>query len=278
MRRLATFLALALALTGACARSPRLIHLATTTTIDGSGLLAVLVAEFQKDSGLELQAVVGGSGRALDILDMGDVDLAFTHDPEAERAFFDRGEFAEYRKVMFNDFVIAGPTEDPAHVRAATSAVDAMTRIAASAEAFASRADSSGTHSRELSLWKAAGRKPEGPRLIETGQGMAPTLRIASERRAYVLTDRPTLTQIGPTLRLVVLNEGDPVLLNTYAVMYRRGLSGDRLDHARAFLTWLTDGRGRHVIEAFTIRGAKSFTVWPTDRPRSKPSDMPHAQ
>jgi ABC-type glycerol-3-phosphate transport system permease component len=154
--------------------------------------------------------------------------VALTHDPDAERVYLDKGVFGDYRKVMFNDFVIAGPAADPARAREAATAADAMSRIAASGHTFASRADTSGTHSRELLLWKQAGRKPLGPKVIETGQGMAPTLRIASERQSYVLTDRATYRQLESTLRLVILNEAI-ILLNTYAASYRRGLTGDRL-------------------------------------------------
>lgn len=276
MRRFAVLLALVAALASSCARPPRLIHMATTTSVENSGLLAALLPEFEKDAGLTVQAVAVGSGRALDILDRRDADLALTHDPVAERTYKDRSVFGDYRKIMYNDFLIAGPAGDPAKVRQATSAVDAMTRIAASTTGFASRADSSGTHSREQQLWKAAGRIPLGARLIETGQGMAATLRIASERQAYVLTDRSTFTQLATTLKLAILNEGDPILINTYAITYREGLTGDRLDNARRFVAWITEGRGRDVIASFEIRGSRTFTIWPAGRPGANPEDTPH--
>jgi tungstate transport system substrate-binding protein len=266
------------ALAPGCARPARVVRLATTTSVESSGLLALLLPAFEKDSGITVEAIAVGSGRALDILDRRDADVALTHDADAERRYLDRGVFGDYRKLMFNDFLIAGPADDPARVRSASGAVDAMGRIAASSSSFASRADSSGTHSRELLLWKAAGRKPAGGHLIETGQGMAPTLRIASERHGYVLTDRATFTQLGPTLRLEILSEGDPALLNTYAVTYRQGLTGARLDQARRFFDWLADGRGRELIDGFAIRGQRVYTVWPLDRPRSHPEDLPHAR
>ncbi len=265
-------------LASACARQAGVVHMATTTSVESSGLLAVLLPAFEKDAGISVQAVAVGSGRALDILDRRDADVALTHDADAERRYLDRGVFGDYRKLMFNDFLIAGPADDPAEVRAATTAIDAMRRIAASSSTFASRADSSGTHSRELQLWNAAGRTPAGERLIETGQGMAPTLRIASERNSYVLTDRATFTQLGPTLRLAILSEGDPALLNTYAVTFRHGLTGDRLDRARRFFLWLADGRGRELIDGFAIRGQRVYSVWPLDRPRAQPEDLPRAR
>ena len=276
MRRFAVLFALVAALAASCARPPRLIHMATTTSVENSGLLASLFPEFEKDTGLTVQAVAVGSGRALDILERRDADLALTHDPVAERTYKDRSVFGDYRKIMYNDFLIAGPAGDPAHVRQAIGAIDAMTRIATSTFAFASRADSSGTHSREQQLWKAAGHVPEGARLIETGQGMGATLRIASERQAYVLTDRSTFTQLAPTLKLAIVNEGDPILINTYAIMYRDGLTGDRLDNAKQFVAWISEGRGRDLIASFEIRGARTFTIWPAGRPGANPEDMPH--
>jgi len=261
-----------------CGRGANVVPMATTTTIEGSGLLAVLLTAIKTDLGLDVEAVTVASQRALEILERGDADVAFTHDPDAERAARENGTFGDYRKVMYNDFVIAGPSSDPAKIKDATSAVDAMGRIADAGAAFTSRADASGTYARELLLWKQAGRKPGGERLVEAGQGMSPTLRIASERQAYVLTDRATLTQIGATLRLALLYEGDSILVNTYAVSYRAGLTGSRLDHARKVALWLSEGRGRDVITGFTIKGQPAFHVWPLDRPRSQPGDVPHGR
>jgi len=282
-RRLATTLitlivSIAAVLGQGCGRGANVVAMATTTTIEASGLLAVLVPAIKTDLGLEVEAVTVASQRALEILERGDADVAFTHDPDAERAARESGTFGDYRKVMYNDFVIAGPAGDPAKIKDAASAVDAMGRIADAGAAFTSRADSSGTYSRELLLWKQAGRKPAGERLVEAGQGMSPTLRIASERQAYVLTDRATLTQIGATLRLTLLYEGDAVLINTYAVSYRAGLTGSRLDNAKKVVAWLGEGRGRDVITGFTIKGQPAFKVWPLDRPRSQPGDVPHGR
>jgi tungstate transport system substrate-binding protein len=260
---------------GACERPDRLLRVATTTSVENSGLLATLLPQFEREAGTRVQAVAVGSGRALDILERRDADVVLTHDPDAERRAVDRGILAGYRKVMFNNFLIAGPPADPADLRDASSAADAMARIAGSGRAFASRADSSGTHARELLLWRLAGRAPSGARLIETGQGMEATLRIASERQCYVLTDRATFTQLRPTLHLVPLYAGDAALINTYGAGYREGLAGDRVVRARGWLDWLSDGRGRAAISAFAVRGTRVFTVWPPDRPRSRPEDLP---
>jgi tungstate transport system substrate-binding protein len=275
MRRLTS--AALLTLAAACAPPANVLHMATTTTVDNSGLLAELLPAFRAATGVEVRAVVGGSGRALDLLSRGDVDVTITHDPEAERALFERGVFAAYRKIMFNDFVIAGPSANPAGVLRDDGATAAMARIAATGT-FASRADSSGTHSRELQLWEAARAKPSPDRLIETGQGMAATLRIASERQVYVLTDRATFSQLAPTLRLTILNDGDPLLVNTYAVAYRTGIDDGRLERARRFFDWVADGPGRGVIGRFQVRDQPAFFVWPADAPGAVPGDLPHAR
>ena len=276
MRRLISASLASLAI--ACGGRGGVLHLATTTSVDNSGLLSAVLLAFQEDSGIRIDAIAVGSGRALDILDRRDAEVAITHDPDAERRYFDQGIFGDYRKIMFNDFVIAGPAADPASVRSAPTAVDAMRRIATAGASFASRADSSGTHSRELALWRAARRRPEGARLIETGQGMAATLRIASERQAYALTDRATFSQLQRTLELAILSEGDSQLINTYAASFRQGLTGERLDQARRFLDWVSDGRGRDVIDGFLINGQPGFTPWPSTRPRKNPDDLPHGR
>jgi tungstate transport system substrate-binding protein len=268
-------ISLALGVGSGCSHDARVVPMATTTTIDNSGLLSVLLPALKSDLNLDVRAVAVASGRALEILERRDADVGFTHDPDTERIYRDKGVFGDYRKVMYNDFVIAGPGADPANAKAASSAADAMGRVADSHIAFASRADSSGTHSRELLLWKNAGRRPVGETLIETGQGMSATLRIASERQAYVLTDRATFTQMSSGLRLAILYAGDSVLINTYAVSYRKGLTGARLEHARNVMQWLCDGRGRDVINGFLVKGQPAFYAWPLDKPRSQPGDLP---
>jgi tungstate transport system substrate-binding protein len=261
-----------------CARAPEVLHLSTTTSVENSGLLAVLLPAFLAETGIDVQAVAVGSGRALAILERGDVDASLTHDPDAEQRVIDAGHIGKYRKLMYNDFVIAGPPADPAGVRKISRALDAMRRIVAAGASFVSRGDSSGTHMRELALWRDAKVTPQGPALIDTGQGMAATLRIASERKAYVLTDRATLAQLGSTLQLVVLSEGDPLLINTYAILVRSGLSGDRQAHADRLFTWLTEGRGRTMIDQFRVKGQVGFIPWPLDRPHGRPSDLPNAR
>jgi tungstate transport system substrate-binding protein len=207
------------------------------------------------------------------LLRRGDADVALTHDPIGEAAFLREMPSATYRKIMFNDFVLVGPSGDEAVTHQAADAPDAMRRIAASTAVFVSRGDESGTHAREQQLWEKAGAKPRAGRLLETGQGMAATLRIASERHAYTLTDRATFTRVAHSLRLEPLFERDSDLVNTYAVVIPSGAA--RQNDAMRFMGWISDGDGRARIDAFTIAGSRPFVVWPRGRPRDRPDAAP---
>jgi tungstate transport system substrate-binding protein len=257
-----------------CAEQTRPIRLATTTSVDNAGLLQAILPSFRQATGIDVRVLAVGSGRALQLLRRGDADVALTHDPIAEAALLKEIPSAAYRKIMFNDFVLVGPARDEAAVRQASSAADAMRRIASSTAAFVSRGDESGTHTREEQLWQQAGARPGADRLLETGQGMAATLRIASERRAYSLTDRATYMQLAHVLTLQPLFEHDPELLNTYAVVV--------LDDAAPesgpirFMTWISDGDGRALIDSFTLANTRPFALWPAGRPRDRPDALPH--
>jgi tungstate transport system substrate-binding protein len=262
----------AAAITG-CGGQPGGLRLATTTSVDNSGLLEAILPSFHRKTAVDVQVLAVGSGRALQLLRRGDADVALTHDPVAETAFLEDVRGAHYSKIMFNDFVIVGSAEDRASVAAATTAIDAMRRIAGSGAPFISRGDESGTHAREQQLWRDAATKPPADRLLESGQGMAATLRIAHERGAYTLSDRATFLQLSPTIALRVHFEGDPALLNTYAVIVLP--RSPRRDDALRFVDWIADGEGRPLIAAFTVGGAHPFTVWPADRTRDVPDAVP---
>ena len=268
----------AVVLLGACvacsARGPEPLVLATTTSVGNSGLLDLLVPAVDRELRIRLQSHLVGSGQALRMLERGDADVAISHAPVRERDFLANHPGWLYRKIMFNDFVIIGPANDPAGIRGARDAVEAMARIARSGESFVSRGDGSGTDEREQALWAVADVRPQSSRLIVAGQGMAGTLRIAGKMRAYTLSDRATFNQLSRAIESRLLFEGDPSLLNTYAVVVP-----DRTnDHGRvagAFATWLADGNGRALIDGFRVRGAPAFHVWPSGRPRSLPTDLP---
>jgi tungstate transport system substrate-binding protein len=216
-----------------------------------------------------------GSGQALTLLKRGEVAVGVTHDPQAEAAALAGGVITGYRKIMFNDFIIAGPAGDPAGAARASDAADAFTRIAASDAPFVSRGDASGTYSREQALWALATHRPAPQRLLEVGQGMGGTLRIANEKNAYTLSDRATFEQFRRTLRLTLLYQGGSALLNTYAVFVRPGLTGSEQAAAEKLAGWLADGDGRPLIERFVANGQAVFHLWPLGAPRSSPSDLP---
>lgn len=270
-------LAAALAVSAACSR-PDMLRVATTTSVDNAGLLDAIVPEFERVAGVDVQAIAVGSGQAFQIARRGDASLLLTHEPIGERALFNDGLIVHYRKVMFNRFVIAGPPADPAAVKGAVSARDAMRRIASHDALFVSRGDESGTHIRENSLWSQAGRRPAPPRLIETGQGMSSTLRVASERQGYVLTDDATLARLSGALALEVLFENDPALVNTYAVAILTTARPARSAAAERFARWLAEGEGRRHIDAFRINGRQVFFSWPADVDATAPESIPEAR
>jgi tungstate transport system substrate-binding protein len=256
-----------------CGAQSRQIVLATTTSVGNSGLLDVLVPLLQHQRGLAMRTHLVGSGLALKMLERGDADLVISHAPSAEKSALAAHPSWRYRKLMFNDFVIVGPPDDPAHLRGAADAGVTMQRIAASHSRFLSRGDQSGTHEREESLWQAAGARPSGDRLIVAGTGMGATLRIASETGAYTLTDRATFGQHQRTLRLAIVFDGDPLLLNTYAVVV--DASGPREHAATMVFDWLTDGPGREAIADHRVGGTQAFFTWPPGRAREDPEALP---
>lgn len=269
--------AVALALVGAgCARrSPEPIVLATTTSVGNSGLLDVLLPPFENEVGLRVRVHLVGSGRALRMLERGIADVAISHAPEREEALLREHPGWFYQKLMFNDFVIVGPPADPAGVSGARDPEAAMRRIAGRRVRFVSRGDSSGTHERELMLWRAAGARPDGDALITSGQGMAGTLRVASEMSAYALSDRATFAQIEPAVELKIVYDGGPALLNTYAVVVPQENGRPRRSEAAVFGRWLTERRAREIVAAYRVRGTPAFTVWPDGRAAGSPAAVP---
>jgi tungstate transport system substrate-binding protein len=275
IRPLALVLAAATSLLPGCARSNGVeLVLVTTTSVGNSGLLDALLPVYQQNAGVRFGVHLAGSGRALVMLGDGDADVAISHAPEAEAKALAAHPRWWYRKIMYNDFVLVGPPDDPSRVRDATSLEEALRRIAAGTAPFFSRADASGTDEREQTLWRLVGTRPAEKQLIATGAGMGTTLRIASQQAGYTLSDRATFLQLAPALSLLIVSEGDPRLLNTYAVIVNR----DRPDTGAAamvFGRWLSDGAGRDHIGSYETGGMKAFHLWPLDRPREHPSDVP---
>ncbi|MGH9348552.1 MAG: substrate-binding domain-containing protein [Vicinamibacterales bacterium] len=257
-------LVLAAALAGACGAHgpPVYIVLATTTSVGSSGLLDVLVPAWRREGGVEIRPMLVGSGRALRLLEEGQADLVISHAPGMEAAMMATHAAAwHYRKIMYNDFVLVGPAADPAAARTAATLEDALRGIAASKTPFVSRGDRSGTHEREQALWQLAGIAPG--EVLTSGAGMAVTLRQASDQDAYTLADRATFEQMKGRVQLQIVWQGDPRLLNSYAVVVNR--LGPRSAETLAFADWLAGGRGREAIAAYRIHGSglPPFTVWP---------------
>jgi tungstate transport system substrate-binding protein len=253
----------------ACAERPATptLDVATTTSVQNSGLLEALLPHFTSAT---VRVHAAGSGRALEMLKDGIVDLVISHAPETEAKYVAEHPDWRYQKLAFNRFIVVGPPDDRAHAKDATSVLDAFRRIAAAPVNFVSRGDSSGTHEREQKLWKLAGVMPASDRLLTSGQGMANTLRQADEKQAYTLSDEATFWQLQRQIDLVALSEGDDLLLNTYAVIYPRAV-----DTAATFAEWLTRGEGRRRIDGHRIEGRVAFRVWPDACPGDQPSALP---
>lgn len=229
--------------------------LASTTSTEDTGLLDALIPTFEDESGYTVKLISGGSGQALETARRGDVDVLLVHSPDAEKEFVASGDGIERALVMYNDFVLAGPPDDPAGVRAAGGISPALQAIAARSAAFISRGDDSGTHMMELKQWRAAGIEPAGePWYAESGQGQGATLQLASDRSTYALTDRGTFLVRRDGLDLDLLVEGDEALRNYYHVIV---VNPDRhdtnVDAARAFAAYITGTAGQEIIRAFGV-------------------------
>ncbi len=235
------------------------IKCASTTSTQNSGLFEYLLPEFEKDTGIKVDVIAVGTGAALELGRRGDVDVVFVHAKEDELRMLKDGWFVNRHDVMYNDFVIVGTPDDPASVHKATSAVDAFKRIASAKARFISRGDNSGTNKKEVKIWRASGINPKGQKwYLEVGQGMAKTLRIASNMNAYTLTDRGTYLSLvdRESLGMKILFEGDPMLFNQYGVM---AVNPERHRHVRfkeamKFINWLVSERGQKVIASFRDR------------------------
>jgi len=230
----------------------RSLILATTTSTQDSGLLDVLLPAFTKDTGWKVTPLAVGSGQAIELGRRGEADVLLVHSPAAEDTFVAEGTAGPRRLVMHNDFVLAGPADDPAGARGLPAA-QAMRKIAAAQAGFVSRGDDSGTHAREKQLWEENKIVPAGAWYRSTGQGMGATLRVASETSAYTLSDRATYLAQKANLALEVLSEGDKGLLNIYHVIELTKRAGDRVrpEAAKAFADWMTGERAQEMIGDF---------------------------
>src|SRR6266852_1184841 len=234
---------------------PTTVILSTTTSTQDSGLLDVLVPMFERTSGFTVKTIAVGTGQALALAARGEADATLAHAPSLEKKYVADGKMTNRRLVMYNDFVVIGPEDDPAKIKGEKSAPAALEKIAAAGSRFVSRGDKSGTHVLEQALWKQIGVTPSGSWYIESGQGMGATLGIADDRKAYTLTDRATLLAFGKRVRLAVMVEGDRPLLNVYSVMEVNPANGPRVNAAggKAFAEFMLAPEAQAVIKSFGL-------------------------
>ena len=253
----------------------KLIRLATTTSTENSGLLTYLLPQFEKDSGYKVHVIAVGTGKALRMGRDGDVDVLLVHALKAEEKFVAEGFGDKRFPVMYNDFVIVGPADQVSSFASVGKATDALEKIASSNKRFVSRGDDSGTHKKELSLWKASNSMPGSNKdewYIQAGQGMGKVLQMAGEMDAFTLTDRGTWLSYMGKLPLKIVFEGDPVLFNPYGII---AVSQKKHPHsnkagADALIHWMTSEKGQHLIGEFKVAEKVLFTPSATTMAKAK--------
>jgi tungstate transport system substrate-binding protein len=239
------------------------LRLATTTSTENSGLLAELLPPFEQANDCKVDVIAVGTGKAIKIGETGDVDVVLVHARSKEDKFVADGFGVDRRDVMYNDFVMLGPTGDPAGIQGMRDAAAAMGKIAAAKATFVSRGDDSGTHTREKQLWKAAGVSPSGDWYLEAGRGMGEVITMATERGGYTLSDRGTYLAYMTKTDLKIAVEGDPGLFNPYGVIM---VNPAKHPHVKAgltqkFMDFLVSEQGRQLITSYKVNGNQLFYV-----------------
>ena len=249
------------------AESGKTLMMATTTSTDNTGLLDYLAPKFQEATGVELKWTATGTGKALKLGENCDVDVLMVHAPAAEKKFVDNGFGTDRREIMYNDFVIIGPQSDPAGIKS-QSIKEALQTVETKKATFVSRGDNSGTHKKEISLWKSAGMPvPEKESwYVQTGQGMLATINIAAERNGYTMADRGTYIKyednLGGNPPLKILVEGDAVLLNQYSVIAidMKHCPNAKKELTKQFIDWITGPDAQSQIRDFKLLSKPLFT------------------
>jgi len=242
------------------------VILATTTSTQDSGLLDVLIPMFEKKTGYFVKTIAVGSGQAMAMGQKGEADVLLVHSPAAEKKFVAEGYGVNRRIIMHNDFIVVGPGEDPAKIKGTKSTLDSFKKIAASGALFLSRADKSGTHSKEMGIWKAAGMNPEGQKWYQqTGLGMGQTLNVTSEKKGYTLADRGTYLALKKNLALNILAEGDAILLNVYHVIEVNPAKFLKVNVAggKAFADFMVSKEVQDIIKTFGVEKFGSPLFFP---------------
>jgi len=269
MRFIASFLLAASMLSAGMAQAAEFITVASTTSTQNSGLFSSILPQFTAKTGIEVRVIAVGTGQAIRQAERGDADVLFVHHRTSEESFVREGFGIKRHDVMMNDFVIIGPASDPAQVKTAKTAEDALSAIAKTKSAFISRGDDSGTHKRERGLWRSAGIDPKaasGTWYREAGAGMGATLNMAQGMGAYALSDRGTWIAFKNKQGLDIAHQGSDNLANPYGVIL---VNDKRHAHVKseagqAFIDWLVSGEGQNAIAAFKLQGEQLF--FPTAR------------
>jgi len=268
MRRLTRILETSLclvlvALAALPVRAEERLRMSTTTSTENSGLLAVLLPPFEKKYGCKVDVVAVGTGKALKLGEAGDVDVVFVHARSLEDKFVAAGYGVDRRDVMYNDFVVLGPPDDPAGVGKTTSAPDAFRTIAAKGSPFVSRGDESGTHQKEKEIWASAGVVSRGAWYIEAGQGMGEVINMATQKRGYTLSDRGTYIAFRRKTDLVVVRQGDKNLWNPYGIIAVNPKKHPHVKYGLAvkLIDFVTGPEGRSLIAGFKVDGEPLFFV-----------------
>lgn len=239
--------------------------LATTTSTENSGLLASILPDFEEEYNIKVDVIAVGTGQALKLGEDGNADVLMVHARSKEDAFMDAGHGVRREDVMYNDFVVVGPADDPAGLRGLTNVAEALQKLAQAQALFVSRGDDSGTHTKEKAIWKAAAFEPQGDWYISAGQGMGAVLTMADEQQAYTLSDRATyLARTLEGIELEILVEGDPVLFNPYGVITVNPAKGLHIEAglANTFIDWLISLPTQEKIGQFGVDkfGSPLFT------------------
>lgn len=237
------------------------LRMSTTTSTENSGLLAALLPPFEKKFGCKVDVVAVGTGKALKLGEAGDVDVVFVHARSLEDKFVANGFGVDRRDVMYNDFVLLGPVDDPAGAAKSGSAPNALRAIASKGSPFLSRGDESGTHQKEREVWAAAGIAPRGTWYVEAGQGMGEVLTMATQKRGYTLSDRGTYIAFRKKTDLVVLRQGDKNLWNPYGIIAvnPKKHAHVKYDLAMHLIDFVTGAEGQALIAGFKVDGEPLF-------------------
>jgi len=242
------------------------IILATTTSTQDSGLLDVLIPVFEKKTGFFVKTIAVGSGQAMAIGQKGEADVLLVHSPAAEKKFVAEGFGINRRLIMHNDYIIVGPSEDSARIKGLKSASEAFKKMAAAKALFLSRADKSGTHSKEMDIWKKAGVNPEGEKWYQqTGLGMGQTLNVTAEKKGYTLADRGTYLALKKNLGLDILVEGDAILLNIYHVIEVNPAKWPKVNvpGGKAFADFMVSKETQEIVKTFGVEKFGSPLFFP---------------